>query len=140
MSVYIRQSKAQRPCGAFKAASLTQANPVQNTWYTVAELRNVKFRNAINYSVATANETLEVKITVGSALLTATSSKAATAGSGYMAQMMPSQAAAGFWLYEESTVHPQILYETDYLKVEIRKTTATGTGTISAAINYMQME
>lgn len=118
-------------------AVLAQANPVQNTWYTVL---NTTLNAQIYYMiaiVATTGETLEARVTVDG--LTYTGTQVATAGTYYFFYI--DVVGSIVWQpalsqYPASGLVGAI--EGRNIKIEIRKTTAAGTGTITATVMYGQ--
>jgi len=115
-------------------ALLDQVNPVQNTWYTVLDT----VVNAILFDcfaqVDTTGETIAVRITVdGNAL---TGSVAATGSSTYMTRLtLGILAGLDLFVPRIDLVHGWLLMGRS-VKVEVRKTTANGTGDLRGKVNY----
>lgn len=114
-------------------AALSQANPVQNTWYTILNTTlMVKCWSIIGY-VATTGETIEVRATIDGQVLTG--SQAAVAGTPYGWYKDPLSSA----LYTDTNYASQFVmcpFECKSLKVEIRKTTAAGAGNLNGRVTY----
>jgi len=118
---------------------LSQAAPVQNTWYTVlntvSNIRLMRFA----MGVADTNETLEMKITIDGNSYTG--SQAAVAGNHYHGYVHFHDAGT-IISFDTSENHSEssfpYLLEGRSIKVEVRKTTANGVGTITAAAQYTQ--
>lgn len=114
--------------------NFTQANPVQNTWYTILPATpNVRLQG-VDMFVETANETLELRITMTSAIRIG--SIAATFGTGYYASLSESQ-FDGILLGTNSTLtYREFLIEDKFITVEIRKTTNAGNGNLRALLMH----
>lgn len=118
---------------AFKPeAVLDQAAPVQNTWYTVLDAKNVEIY-AIAYLIATTDETIETRLTLDGVQMTSTQAPATHdtnvwvgfgAGALYTGILNPS--ISEVWL----KLHAQVC------KVEIRKTSNTGVGNLKCKVTY----
>lgn len=118
-----------------KQALLSQAAPVQNTWYTILDTAYCAKLFGIAVSVADTGETLEVRMTVDGA--TVSGSQAALAGTAYKA--LPYTTPTGLYLLmSTSSLINGNETEGRSVKVEVRKTTAAGTGTITGCVNYGQ--
>ena len=113
-------------------AVLTQAAPVQNTWYTILDTTKNARIHSIAFIVADTDETLELKITADD--LTSTITKASTADTYYMLTRYPHLAN----FYPASATHytAALLFEARSVKIEIRKTSAAGVGTITGRVKY----
>ena len=126
-------SKATIPPEHQPDATLTQAAPVQNTWYPILNTTKNCRIYRIFVSVADTNETLEVKITIDGNIISG--SVPATAGTSYYVYF----SGYGNALIID-TVDPIAAYafllEGRSIKVEVRKTTAAGAGTITARVKY----
>lgn len=122
-------------------ASIAQAAPVQNTWYTVLDT----IKNGIIYQalvvVADTNETLEMRITVDGNVLDG--SVSATAGSSYFAVLQASaDDELNLVLSTDTSNRPKIkdfVVQGRSIKIEVRKTTAAGTGTITARVKHAKI-
>ena len=118
-------------------ATIDQANPVQNTWYTVlATTLNVEL-DQFSMQVADTGETLAVEWTVDGIVLTM--NQAATAGSQYMVHKGANQdtltiTASATAQYGASSRYAPLKCRS--LKIRVRKTTAAGVGNISARAMY----
>jgi hypothetical protein len=137
----IEFAKGQRP-GMFEyqaPAILNQAAPIQNTWYTLLDTTPNARIYGIGVNIEDANETLELRITVDSQILLST--KAATHSTTYtikneynavtrtvvlIADTNQSQLALGI----------TFICEGHSVKIEIRKTTATGAGNLMGVVSY----
>lgn len=116
---------------------LDQAAPVQNTWYTfLITTTDIRLYGG-TFRVATANETIEIELTIDG--VTLTSSTACTANTVYNLQMghlisgtvlMP---ISGTALEREALGFP---YDGHSMQIRIRKTTATGAGTLTFTMDY----
>jgi len=132
---YVRTSGSPHCFTHMPAATLNQAAPVQNTWYTVLDTTKDGYIHSIGFSVATTDEDLEVKLTVDGQTYTAT--QTAVAGTKYNIFMICT--ATSIYCGALTTDSPIGLYtELSFrsVKVEIRKTTANGTGNLQCAIFY----
>ena len=118
-------------------ALLSQPNPVQNTWYTVLDTtRNVRVYN-IAIGVGTANETLEIRVTLDGTAYTG--SLAATFGTTYYAVMDPNAIAQVLQVNPSATAYNwyrAFLMEGHSVMIEVRKTTVTGAGNLLALVEY----
>jgi hypothetical protein len=116
-------------------ALLSQATPVQNTWYTILDTVHYAKLFGIAIAVATTGETLEVRLTVDGNVYTG--SQVAVADTAYKAN--PYTAPTGtYLLMTTSSIQNSNELEGRSLKVEVRKTTAAGTGTITGCVTYAQ--
>jgi hypothetical protein len=114
-------------------ATLVQAAPVQNTWYTILDTTLNCCLYSVTILVWTTGETLEVRVTIDGQILTG--SVAATATTYYYVHLF--LYAAGFAI--DTNVFPIGKYmplEGRSVKVEVRKTTAAGTGTLEGRAIY----
>ena len=114
-------------------AVLAQESPVQNTWYTVLETSRDCKVYGVTALVWTTNETIEVRVTIdGNVLVGAVD---ATHTTYYYVHHK---------LYAEGLAidgNPFLLgkyapLEGRNIKIEIRKTTAAGSGTLECRVNY----
>ena len=118
-------------------AYLNQSSPVQNTWYTVLDTtRNVRIIH-IGYRVNTTGETLEMRLTLDGNVFSNTIN--ATAGSWYYVAL-DSLSTTSLHINIASEMMPNrtFLAEARSAKLEIRKTTASGTGSIQVYAQYAQ--
>jgi hypothetical protein len=114
-------------------AVLSQAEPVQNQWYTILETTKDCRLYAVTVLVWTANETLEVRITVDGKVLTG------SVGATHTTYYYVHHQLYGSGLTIDGNVFLLGKYaptEGRSVKVEIRKTTATGAGTLEARVVY----
>ena len=118
-------------------AYLNQNSPVQNTWYTVLDTtRNVRIIH-IGYRVNTTGETLEMRLTLDGNVFSNTIN--ATAGSWYYVALDSlSTSSLHINLTSEMMPNRTFLAEARSAKLEIRKTTASGTGSIQVYVQYAQ--
>ena len=118
-----------------KLASLNQIAPVQNTWYTLLDtVHNVKLFG-VGILIADTGETLGVKLTVDGE--TITGSGAATADTDYKVLINTTATGNTITLSSSALVNANQL-ECRSLKIEVRKTTAAGTGNLKASVAYGQ--
>ena len=114
-------------------ATLSQANPVQNQFYTVLDSKKRCRVYVVTVLVWTTGETLEVRITVDGQVLTGTVNASATTYYYVHHQLY------GSALIVDGNIlllgHYSFL-EGREVKVEVRKTTAAGTGTLEARVVY----
>jgi len=116
------------------AAQLTQTNPTQNTWYTILDTTpNVRLYSLV-VRVDTTNETLDVRFTIDG--LTISQTVDVTAATWYRVRMnidAPTylEIATSYLL-----AHGYSFLEARSLKIEVRKTTAAGTGTMYGRASY----
>lgn len=117
-------------------ATLNQAAPVQNTWYTIlSEQKNCRLIG-FGASVAVADETLEIRLTVDGVVFS-TVALACTAGTVYYGYLSQNNVAQICGLSAtEYTSFKTFIIEGRTVKLEIRKTTALGAGTLTAAVCY----
>ena len=125
-------------------ATLTQAAPVQNTWYYIlgtaaTPVKNVKIYK-IAVSVATANETLELQGILDGETIAAMA-KAATFGNIYFAfnRLNGSALTDNFELDDTvaaNRYHAGLFLEAKEARIMVRKTTATGAGTLTGICQY----
>jgi hypothetical protein len=113
-------------------ALLSKEAPAQNTWYTVLDGRDCRVY-AVSVLVWTANETLQVRITIDGQELLGTVE--ATHTTYYYAhhQLYASALAVDGNVFLLGKYTP---LEGRSVKVEVRKTTATGSGTLEARVVY----
>lgn len=119
-------------------AVLIQANPVQNTWYTVLDTSLLPTAIGVeflfhSFKIATVGETIYVRWTVDGNVRFGI--KAAVADLDYYVHKDFLTAYLG----ETTAIHLTGIYAPivgKSLKVEARKTTANGTGTLSSRVTY----
>ncbi|MDD5263873.1 MAG: hypothetical protein PHU43_03455 [Candidatus Bipolaricaulis sp.] len=120
-------------------AVLAQLNPVKDTWYTVLDTKtNVRIYSIVPL-VWTTNETLELRVTTKNRVLTGSVDATHTTyywaflkmyGAGLDIAASPTKQLAGY----------QAPLEDPSIKIEIRKTTEAGTGTLECRVVYAQKE
>jgi len=113
-------------------ATLTQAAPVNGTWYTILDTTKNALIYAIVAEVATTGETLEVKVTID--------------GQTYTGSVAHAADTAQFWFLNmegamNSNTSPYMagIYAPlmgRSVKVEIRKTTAAGAGNLIGRVTH----
>lgn len=112
---------------------LVQVNPVQNTWYTVADLIGNLNIQVVKSAVLTTGETLEVEFTINGTVL-AVGSQVAVAGTSYF-NYHGSQAI----FFTTSNVMVMNQYgstQCKTFKMRMRKTTNAGNGNLSGRVAY----
>jgi len=116
-------------------ATLSQAAAAQNTWYTILDT----VVNARIYSIAvmmgTADETLEVRVTIDGQPL-ATVGVNCTAAAWYIVRRSPSLATLALLAVTGAESENSFLLEGKSVKIEARKTTAAGANTLSGRAKY----
>lgn len=118
-------------------ATLTQAAPVQNTWYTILDTTLRVKLYLVVVRVNDTGETLEVRITYGGVAYTSLS-VAAVAGNYYFLRSRFEDSLANRW---ELTATANNVGRTspitfDSLRIEVRKTTAAGAGNLLGRVIY----
>jgi len=120
-------------------ATLSQANPVQNQWYTVLDVKKGVKVYSVVILVWTASETLEVRVTIDGQVLVG--SVEATHTTYYYVHHKLYAAAASALAIDGNIFllghYPPL--EGREVKVEVRKTTAAGTGTLDARVVYAKL-
>jgi hypothetical protein len=114
-------------------ATLSQANPVQGTYYTILDTTENVRLHGIAASVASTNETIAIKITVNGRVWAGNAT--ATAGTMYYFYL----GMDGYAWYSPSVIGAVLgggTFESQGIKVEIAKTTNNGTGIITANVLY----
>jgi hypothetical protein len=122
-------------CFSHYSLNVNQANPVQNTWYTALDTQLNCRINSIFLYVADTNETLEIKITIDGITLSASiaATFATYYGLGYNYESIQLISTVVFQNYRG------IFIEGKSIKIEYRKTTAAGTGTIYVKGHYEKL-
>ena len=120
-------------------ATLDQSTPVQNTWYTLLDTTaNVRLQD-IAITIEDTNETLQCQITIDGETLEA-GSLAATHSTIYEAYIkLNSIGRKEEVILIQNDLIPQyrpFLIEGKSVKIEVRKTTAAGTGDLSCIATY----
>lgn len=113
-------------------ATLNQAAPVQNTWYTIlATTTNARIL-LIGIAVAVANETLECRLTVDGVVYTGI--QAAIAGTIYGLNF--DRNGNFYTSIVDFASYRAFLIEGRSVTVEVRKTTATGAGALTGQVMW----
>ena len=117
-------------------AKLSQA-AAQNTWYTVLDTaRNVRVIGILA-NMATTGEDISIRITIDGVVIEG--SVSAVAGTTYFADAVQSFGGGGTILaLSGSPILKAFLLEGRSVKIEIRKTTAAGAGTLHCFVTYAQ--
>lgn len=116
-------------------ATLSQAAAVQNTWYTVLDTINNVRVDSLKIIIDTANEDLEMKITIDGIAITIPQANAVAGTSYFLSQN--GNIANGFSLGLAQTESTRsFLVEARTFKVEVRKTTANGGGLLGSRVIY----
>lgn len=115
-------------------AVIDQATPVQNTWYPVAHIYNAKIFG-IGVQVDTTTETLEVRVTADGNVFTG-AGVSCTNDTKYRATLQAFPTGTAIVITGTLLVNSNQLEGRDIL-VEVRKTTAGGTGNLKAAVSYV---
>lgn len=111
-------------------ASIDQAAPVQNTYYTVLSAVNVEV-HGMKIAVAVTDETINFRITADGVV--SVPAIAATAGTTYHIILN----ANGFTLdTTDYSTYKQTAFTARNLTIEARKTTNAGAGNLSASVRY----
>jgi len=132
--VYLRTSGKPSAPELVAPSLLSQANPTQNIWYTLADLVGAYVIHAVVLEIATTTENVELEITIDGKTFTATATY--TNDTSYYPRLYIS--TAGYWIYTTPTNDSSL--DSDFcvcnfqFKFRIRKTTATGTGTLSGGL------
>jgi hypothetical protein len=117
-------------------ATLSQATPVKDTWYTVLDSKKNCRVYAVTVLVWTTNETLEVRITIDDQVLVGSVEAAHTT---YYYVHHKLYAAAASALAIDGNVFLLGHYapiEGREVKVEVRKTTEAGNGNLESRVVY----
>jgi len=128
--------------------TLDQATPVQNTWYPVVsvEVPTGVMSNALMYGIGAGvedtNETIQFRITVDGQTITS-SAFPATHSTNYYAfidhRAINQDVAGYFSTNATSGVQSPYLLNGKSILVELRKTTATGTGNLVGIVTWGQL-
>ena len=120
-------------------AKIDKAAPTQNIWYPVLETTgNVRIL-AANMVVQTADETIQMKITIDGEEITG--GVAATAATDYGISRDCTYAGGNYLSVDAARFNkyqPYII-EGRIVKVEVRKTTALGAGNLQAIVSYSRL-
>ena len=118
-------------------ATLDQAAPVQNTWYTILDTTNNAIINGISVNVEDTDETIEVQLTIDGETLSG--SVAATHSTSYYVRHSLNGILRIDGLALGTTDYAQYrpyMIEGKSIKVETRKTTANGAGNLTGVVAY----
>jgi hypothetical protein len=124
----------------FISSAIAQASPVQNTWYDVIASATSRYvLHSFGIRIATTGETLEARIIIDGVTLTA-AGVACTAGTEYYVTLSYATGATSGapTLTIGSTAAPILPGANMYgkaVQVSVRKTTASGTGTLYGRVN-----
>jgi len=119
------------------SASLDQASPVQNTWYTVLDTTtNVKIY-WITMKILATNEDLEIRITIDGTTMTG-SQAGAVAGTTYFVFLNEANELAVTTTGYNAAKYAAL--EARSIKVEVRKTSANGSGNLQGEVVYAKRE
>jgi len=114
-------------------ATLVQLAPVQNTWYTILDTTSNCRLYSVSVLVWTTGETLEVKVTIDGQVLTGT--LAALPTTYYYCDLLLYMAGLSIDI-NGLLIGKYTPLEGRSIKVEVRKTTAAGTGTLEGRAVY----
>jgi len=132
----MKKSRYEYPVPEHQAdAVLSQAAPVQNDWYVLLDTTRNCVVYGIEAGVATTDETLECRVTIDGQVLTGGLAPA-TAGTPYFI-LKTAESASLIWTATIFAVNQRYLgLMGRSVKIEVRKTTAAGAGTITARVQY----
>ena len=119
-------------------ATLNQAAPVQNTWYTILDTTTHCRIYEIAVNIEDANETLEIQVTIDGQTIGATA-KAATHSTTYYVYRESDAINRVNTLILDNALTKSIRafqLEGHSVKVEVRKTTAAGAGNLTGIVTY----
>jgi len=121
---------------------LNQAAPVQNTYYTIFEEINARI-HMMHFGVEDANETLEVKVTIDGETWIS-DAFAATHSTSYSVDRHEDAITRTETLEFDSTPshfgkYRAYVLEGHSVKIEVRKTTATGAGNLVGVISWSRL-
>jgi len=131
----MKKSRYEYPVPEHQAdATFSQAAPVQNDWYTILDTTRNCEVHGIEIEVDVTDETLECRITIDGETLTG--GLGATAGTPYFI-LKTAESASLIWTTTIFAVAQRYLpLKGRSIKIEVRKTTAAGAGTITARVQY----
>ena len=121
---------------------VAQTTPAQNTWYTTLDGKNICLLG-VAMLIATTGETLESKVTIDGTTYTAIAGVAVNAAEHTQITFIRNgttlnhAASAANWDLNTEISRGNYLFG-KAIKVEFRKTTAAGTGTLTCKILYHQ--
>lgn len=123
------------------SAILNQANPVQNTWYTILDTTGDLEIFLVAIAIITTGETLECRLTIDGVIPNIISGLAAVAGTTYPVAIYHDH--TGMWL--DATVSNSLILRNGQtlrcraFKAEVRKTTNAGAGNLRGAVSYSKV-
>lgn len=115
-------------------ATLSQAAPVQNTWYTVLDTTKNVIVYGLGVSIGVANETIETRFTIDGQVIGTTGINC-DFGDDYRA-LFRTIHDGNIELVKDPLNIPAFLIQGRSVKIEVRKTTAAGAGTLTARVIY----
>ena len=121
-------------------ATLNQAAPVQNTWYTILDTTKNCRVYAIAVNIEDTNETLECQVTIDGETM-AGYAQSATHSTAYFGRIYPEPIARLDYMSLDTLAETRagnlgFLIEGKSIKVEVRKTTAAGAGNLTGIVTY----
>lgn len=120
-------------------ATLNQAGPVQNTWYTILDTTAYVRVYDASINIEDTDETLEIQFTVDGQTMPATP-VACTHSTKYECYLEtePITRVARINLVAGAPARrkPSFIIEGHSVKIEVRKTTAAGAGNLTGIISY----
>ena len=133
---------AGRKSGVFQyqaPATLNQAAPVQNTWYTILNnTPNCRVYN-VSVNVEDTNETLQLRVEVDGQVYNSVG-VACTHSTLYYPYHFPDSINLGASIGLTATVGDMqrraFVVEGRNIKIQVRKTTATGAGNLTGLVSY----
>jgi Ca2+-binding RTX toxin-like protein len=136
----MRVNRSQLLVPAYQApATLSQAAPVQNTWYTALNTTLNARILAFIVQIATTGEDLQVKVTLDGQTINGQVNITAVAGTDYHINFITG--AGGLYLLGSTTnsqINRAFLIEGKSVKIEVRKVTANGAGNLNACVSYQK--
>lgn len=118
------------------AATLNQAAPVQNTYYTILDTTLHCRIWSVSVLIATTGEDLNLRITIDGEIIVGTTLAAANDTNYYMRKRLN---ATGMAYTLDSTDYGStnaFQFEGRSVKIEVRKTTANGAGNLKGCVAY----
>jgi len=119
-------------------AELTQANPVQNTWYPVINATGGVRIIYLEVDIAAAVEDLECRVTIDGNVLTAIQ-PAAIIATPYYFLLWANTPNGVIFNVTDNLVYRTYLLEGDSVTVEVRKTTALGAGALHCLMKWARL-
>ena len=135
MSTQVFSSSKSAMFSKQPAESINQAAPVQNTYYTIADLRNARVYE-ISVNVEDANEDLILRVTINGEVLSS-AGLTATHSTNYYGYI-DTDAINRLELSQLTGTKRNQSYvcEGRSVKIEVRKTTATGAGNLTGVVSW----